>query len=773
VPTRFQCASFLLLALTASACARQAGRFNDTNAAAHISMLAGTIGSRPVGSAANARARDYIVDQLRQIGFEVRVQETDARRHELGRTAHVSNIIGVLQGDQPEALGLVCHYDSSPDAPGATDDALGVAVTLEVLRLAAAAPKRKWTLLALITDGEESGLMGAAGLVADREVTSRLRAYLNLESIGSSGSPVLFETGPANGWLVSSWARRAPHPRGGSYAIEVYTRLPNDTDFSILKTRDIPGLNFAAIGDSYAYHTARDTPERLSRETIRTTGENVVAIVDALQAQDITQRSGDSATYFDIGGTVAVSYGPLLHWALAALALVSGVIAWVRVSSDGVRRNGVLRWILAIAWGWLGAVFVAASMAAATWLLRAAREVYHPWYARPGRLLLLLVATGTIVGWAMARAGRWLPARSHPARHPALAWSVTLPIWIALAAACLWFAPSAAYLWVLPLAAAGVLVSLVPPGSDAAVRSASVIILAVSGTMWLREAHDLSRFVVALMGRLPIVTPFFVYAAILSAGGIMVVPPLVAAVASGRPLRRPWVLTALMLVALAATLGAAYAAPAYTHDEPLRRYARALQEDGAASATWEIASVEPGLDLAADAPGEWMPVTGESAPASIPWGRYSFPFVFRATGPALGAAPASVASFTVKPLADGSELSLAIVPREPGLIATFILPSGVTPARSSLPGIIRLGHWTATFVAIPREGIAWDARFRSAPDTLREVRAAVSSPRFPGGSGWQSLPAWLPQDNAVWSTNATWILPLGETAPIAPVPPLR
>ena len=227
-------------------------------------MLAGTIGSRPVGSAANARAREYVVDQLKQIGFEVRVQETDARRHELGRTARVSNIIGVLPGEKPEALGLVSHYDSSPDAPGATDDALGVAVSLEAARVLAAAGRPQWTLLALITDGEEAGLMGAAALVTDREVTSRLRAYINLESIGSSGTAVLFETGPGNGWLVAPWARRAPHPRGGSFAIEIYTRLPNDTDFSILKTRDIPGLNFAPVGDSYAYHTARDTPERLS-----------------------------------------------------------------------------------------------------------------------------------------------------------------------------------------------------------------------------------------------------------------------------------------------------------------------------------------------------------------------------------------------------------------------------------------------------------------------------------------------------------------------------
>ena len=254
-------------------------------------MLAGTIGSRPVGSPANARAREYVVDQLKQIGFQVRVQETDARRHELGRTARVSNIIGILPGEQPDALGIVSHYDSSPDAPGATDDALGVAVTLEAARVLASAGRPRWTLLALITDAEEAGLMGAAALVTDREVTSRLRAYINLESIGSSGTSMLFETGPGNAWLVAPWARRAPHPRGGSYAIEVYTRLPNDTDFSILKTRDVPGLNFAAVGDSYAYHTARDTPERLSRETVRTTGENVVSIATALQAADITDEN--------------------------------------------------------------------------------------------------------------------------------------------------------------------------------------------------------------------------------------------------------------------------------------------------------------------------------------------------------------------------------------------------------------------------------------------------------------------------------------------------
>ena len=737
-------------------------------------MLAGTIGSRPVGSVANARAREYIVDQLRQLGFQVRVQETDARRHELGRTARVSNIIGILPGEKPDALGIVSHYDSSPDAPGATDDALGVAVTLEAARVLASSGSRQWTLLALITDGEEAGLMGAAGLVTDQEVMNRLRAYINLESIGSAGTSVLFETGPGNGWLVAPWARRAPHPRGGSYAIEVYTRLPNDTDFSILKTRDIPGLNFAAIGDSYAYHTARDTPERLARETVRTTGENVVSIASALQTIDITARTARTPVFFDVGGTVGVTYGSVLQWLVAALALIAGTVAWVRVSGDAIRTNGVWRWILTMAWGWLGGIFVGASMAGATWLLRFAREVYHPWYAHPARLFLLLIVTGVTIGWAMARAGRWLPARSHPARHPALTWSVALPIWIALAAACLWYAPAAAYLWVLPLFSAGIALAIVPPHNDPLVRIASLLVLGVAATMWLRETRDLSYFLVAIMGRLPVVTPFFVYAALFGAAGIMIVPPLIALVASARPLRWPWALTTMILIALVAAFASAYAAPAYTPEQPLRRYVRALQEADATTATWEVASVEPGLDLAPDAPGVWTPTDGDTAPASIPWGRYSFPFVFRTKGPSLGPPPASIASFAVKPLGDGSQLSVSLVPRQPGLLVTFVLPAGVTPARSSLPGALRLGRWTATYVAVPEEGIAWEASFRTPPAALQEVRVTVTSTRFPGGSGWQSLPAWLPQDAAVWSANATWVLPTsGPFGVIAPVPALR
>ena len=145
-------------------CSRPPGLFSEPNARAHIGMLAGTIGSRPIGTPANASARAYIVDQLRLFGFDVRVQEADARRASVGLTARVSNIIAVRPGRRSEAIALVSHYDSVPAGPGAADDALGVGVSLEAARVLAARTDRNWTLMVLVTDGEEAGLMGAAAL---------------------------------------------------------------------------------------------------------------------------------------------------------------------------------------------------------------------------------------------------------------------------------------------------------------------------------------------------------------------------------------------------------------------------------------------------------------------------------------------------------------------------------------------------------------------------------------------------------------------------------
>ncbi len=595
----------LLCVASLTACSRQPGAFSERNARTHVEMLAGTIGSRPAGSEANARARAYLVEQLKVFGYQVRVQETDARRPELGRTARVANIIGVLPGPRREGLGLLAHYDSRADTPGAGDDAFGVAVALEAARLLAASGARQWTTYVLLTDAEEEGLMGAAGLMTDPQVRDYLAAYINIEASGSGNPVMLFETGPGNSWLLSPWAKRAPHPRGGSFAVEIYKRLPNDTDFSILKRHQIPGLNFAAVGDSYAYHTARDTPDRLSGRALSNTGDNVVAIASALQQSDITARTDRDASYFDLAGTIGVRFGSAGSWITSLLSVLLGMLGWLRITRFLLREEGAGRWLLGLAWTIVAVIATIAAMIAGAAVLRAAREVYHPWYARPDRLFVMLTAVGGAMAWMMARAGRWIPARAHGLRHPAVAWTYALPLWIPLALFMSWAAPSAAYLWTLPLLAAGLLLVAVPPSSAPAIRLASVVILAVTGTLWLGNTVDLLRFIVAVLGRLSIVTPVYVYPAGIAAAGLMIAPALFAATAAPKALLRPSLATALALAGVAATVLWAWMAPAYTYEQPLRRYVRALQHPGAATAAWRVGSLEPGLDLGDGAPSGW------------------------------------------------------------------------------------------------------------------------------------------------------------------------
>ena len=766
---RLRVAIPLLLAL--SACTRQSPIFSLENARAHVQMLAGTIGSRPIGTPANARARQYVIDQLRLFGYDVRVQEVEARRPEVGYTARVANVIAVKAGPDRNAIALVSHYDSAPEAPGGSDDGLGVAVSLEAARVLAARADRRHTLFVLVTDGEESGLMGAAGLVMDRDVMDRLNAYVNIDSTGSAGPALLFETGPGNPWLVKPWARSAPRPRGASFGIEIYRRLPNDTDFSIFKRRDVPGLNFAAIGDSYAYHTARDTADRLTDDALRATGENAVQTIIAMDALDLRTRTTGEPTYFDIGRTVAVSWGPVAAWFLAVAALICGLLAWFKTLGASLRLVGLGRWIFEVVWALAGVAAVAGSMIGAAWALRAARTVYHPWYAHPDRLFLMLLAVGTLAGWLVVRAGAMLPRRAHGPRHPVLVWSLTLPLWVGLAGATAALAPSAGYLWTLPLLVIGIGLLAVPVTNIAAVRAVSVAGLAVAGTLWLFDTVDLLRFMVPLFGRLPIITPIYAYPAIMLACGAMVVPALIAAAAAVKPLVRPSLVTAALLVAVAVTVGVAYFSAAYTYAQPQRRSARVLVEPDAATATYEVASQEPGIDLDAGAPAGWYRAT--DAPAtSVPFGRLPQPYVFRTTGPSPGAAPAAVTDFALKAVAGGTELTMTIVPREPGLTAIFVLPEGLTPARSNYPGVVTRGRWRLVYIGVPPDGVTWRASFKSGVEPrLPDTRGVVISARYPGGAGWQSLPAWLPQQNTVWDLDAVWVL--AAAAPIAPVPPLR
>jgi hypothetical protein len=121
-------------------------------------------------------------------------------------------------------------------------------------------------------------------------------------------------------------------------------------------------------------------------------------------------------------------------------------------------------------------------------------------------------------------------------------------------------------------------------------------------------------------------------------------------------------------------------------------------------------------------------------------------------------------------VAGGTEIAMSVTPRAPGLTVIFVSPEHVAPSRSSLPGVVRRGRWSATYIAIPPDGLTWRASFKAGVESaLPSTVAVIVSPRFPGGTGWQSLPAWLPQQNTVWHFEAMWVLQPAVTM----APPIR
>ncbi|CAN5637190.1 M20/M25/M40 family metallo-hydrolase [soil metagenome] len=146
-----------------------------------------------------ASAADWITVELASIPG-MRVEQMNVRLVEGPRIPFDTDgvqILGVLPGSDPEMIGVGGHLDtinmSNPrsldlEAPGANDDASGIAAMLRSARRWAEKPRRKTGLFVAFT-AEEQGLLGAKALAARMiEENWPLEAFLNLDMISNTGA---------------------------------------------------------------------------------------------------------------------------------------------------------------------------------------------------------------------------------------------------------------------------------------------------------------------------------------------------------------------------------------------------------------------------------------------------------------------------------------------------------------------------------------------------------------------------------------------------------
>jgi len=499
-------------------------QFSAGRALADVRLLAAR--PHPMGSTANHAVRDRLLARMTDLGLSPRVRRDDVvltRGPDHLQGGSTETLVGVLPGRDRNlpALALMAHYDSVPGAPGAADDAAGVAAALETVRAirAQGAPARD--VAVILTDGEEMGLLGARGFFAGDALVRRLGLVLNLEARGSGGRVQMFETGHDNGAAIALFRHTATRPSAGSLFGEVYARLPNDTDFTLARRAGIAGFNYAFTSHEFDYHSPTDTPDNLAPGSLQNLGDQALAAARALAfAPSLPPRRPD-AVYGVLFGDVVLAYPPAWGWAPLVLSAVLIALALVRA-----RRRDALTWPeaargagwalyalaavaavlhlagVAAAHGPLGAerlLAVAGRWEAAQLLLAAGVFMFVTAEAARGRRLqaaLLALAAGlgscaiargldpVGLGEGIAAALLALAVGGQPADRPG-AWAGVLLLGLVAASLVQVAAPQAAYVLAWPL----VLGALAAAATDLAAdrrreRLAALLLFAAIGLGW-------------------------------------------------------------------------------------------------------------------------------------------------------------------------------------------------------------------------------------------------------------------------------------------------
>jgi len=353
--------------------------FSAARAREILNRLIGDGVPHPIGSAQNDVVRLRVLDEFSNAGY-VPTLQTGFACDELGDCGTVQNVLARLDGSQPgPAVLLAAHYDSVPAGPGAFDDGAGVATVLEIARIFKSLLQPRHSVIFLVDDGEEAGLLGARVFVNQHPWAKEVRAVVNVDSRGTSGPSLMFETGDANSWAVRLYAQRAPRPATSSVFYTAYKQIPNDTDFTVFKAAAYQGLNFANVADVVHYHTPLDNFGNADPATLQHHGDNLLSSLQALANADISNPPKSEAVYFDVFGRWTVRWPAARTVTIAVVAafLLLLEIAWLFYKKRLTAPEflwGFVAWLVSI-------VAVAIFGFLLSYILRKAGAMPVPWVA--------------------------------------------------------------------------------------------------------------------------------------------------------------------------------------------------------------------------------------------------------------------------------------------------------------------------------------------------------------------------------------------------------
>jgi Zn-dependent M28 family amino/carboxypeptidase len=257
-------------------------RFDADAAFATVRHLADGVGPRHGTSPAFERAADWVTRQLGRYGYDVRSQYFQAPAGNswgvdvpAGRSR---NVIATPPGFDPGEPHLVVggHLDTVPQAPGAEDNASGVAVVLELARMASEEPPRLPVVFVAFGAEEPRGEgdalhhFGSKAFVNRMDAAQRraLVAMVSLDRVGVGAGGVV----PVSaGGLEPPEVRKQLVKAGNRVDVETVAELNQSSDHWSF---DKAGLPAARVGSTpyAAYHSAADVPSVVNPAQLKRVG---------------------------------------------------------------------------------------------------------------------------------------------------------------------------------------------------------------------------------------------------------------------------------------------------------------------------------------------------------------------------------------------------------------------------------------------------------------------------------------------------------------------
>ncbi|QUW21428.1 M20/M25/M40 family metallo-hydrolase [Sporosarcina sp. Marseille-Q4063] len=193
------------------------------------------------------------------------------------------------KGGNHDILHVSAHFDSVPFAPGASDNASGTAVALEMARVLKSYPIDKELRFAFV-GAEEIGLVGSRYYVSQltEDEIDRSLANFNMDMVGTSwenATAIYMNTVDGQANIVSETAAATAERIGTPSELVLYQR--GSSDHVSFHDAGIAAVNFIRREPGTAnlepyYHTPLDTIEHISAERLKEAGDLVGASVYSL-----------------------------------------------------------------------------------------------------------------------------------------------------------------------------------------------------------------------------------------------------------------------------------------------------------------------------------------------------------------------------------------------------------------------------------------------------------------------------------------------------------